>query len=99
MSANNKNSDQIKPFQYLDQIPNAESNPEFWNIITSPHFVNAANYLILNELRKYSAESLNSEACRVQLAKMQAYSNLLDLPRALLNQAEQDPMRNDDLPE
>ena len=99
MSANNKNSEEAKPFHYLDQIPTAESDPNFWNVITSPHFLNVANYLILNELRKYPAESLSDNACRVQLAKMQAYSNLLALPRALLYQGESDPLQNDDLPE
>lgn len=99
MSANKNNSDSVKPFYYLDTIPDAEKNPDFWNIITSPHFSNVANYLIINEVRKYSAENITDAACRVQLAKIQAYANLLDLPRALLNNKDEDPSYEDILPD
>lgn len=73
----------------VDDIPTEDQDEKFYEFIRDDKFKAIANLLILNELRKYDPEAITSEACKVSLAKMKAYQELLDLPSALLNKPEE----------
>ncbi len=87
------------PFYTIDEIPDPEKNPEFWSTIQSPHFKSSINFLIINEIRKYSPETMSSASCRTQLAKLKAWQELLDLPKGLLNQEDKEGSPSDEIPE
>jgi len=88
-----------KPIYNLTDLPEPDKEPEFWTFIADPNFKVVANLMILNEIRKYVPEQLTSEACRTQLAKIRAYQELLDLPRALENKDFEEMKSTDELPE
>lgn len=72
-------------FLHLDELPDEKSSPEFWGLITSENFKAVANFLIVNEIRKYPIESLSDSACRVQLARIKAFQEMLDFGKAAIN--------------
>lgn len=86
------------PILNLDQIPKEDKDPEFWGIITSPHYSRVLNFVIINEIRKYDPETLSEPACRVQLAKIKAIQELMDFPNALIAGGDQKEI-SDELPE
>ena len=73
----------------VKDIPTEEQDNQFYEFIRNDRYKEIANLLILNELRKYDPEALTPEACKVTLAKMKAFQELLDLPDALLNKTEE----------
>lgn len=81
----------MDPYYTLDNIPDAEKNPDFWRIVQSPEFKHTVNFLILNEIRKFDPASLTNDSTRSQLAKLKAWQELLDLPDALLNKDKEAP--------
>lgn len=85
----------IHPFLNLDDVPTPEKDPEFWTLITNPNFKTTINYLILNEIRKYNPEQLSADACRVQLAKLKAWEELLDFPNALISAGEKETLNDE----
>lgn len=81
----------------MDELPTPESTPEFWRDIQSDHVKNNINFQILNEIRKYEPELLSEAACRVQLAKLKAMIEMLDLPKSLLSHKNETQMQMNDL--
>ena len=86
-----------KPFYLAEDIPNEKDDPEFWQTLQSPGFKHSINFLIINEIRKYDPEALSTASIRSQLAKLKAYQELLDLPKALLEK-DKEPELTDELP-
>ncbi len=87
----------IKPFYLAEDIPDPKEDSEFWQTMQSPGFKHSVNFLIINEIRKYNPESLSVASTRTQLAKLKAYQELLDLPKALLDK-DKEPELTDELP-
>lgn len=87
-----------KPLYYLPEDTKEIDDPEFWKVLTSEGFKKAVNFLILNTLRSGDAERMDDNQCRVMLARAQAFTHLLDFPKALLSQQETDTA-TDELPE
>lgn len=86
------------PILNLSDIPEADKDPEFWGIITSPHYTRVMSFMLINEVRKYDPETLSEPACRTQLAKIKAIQEIMDFPNALINGGE-DKEISDELPE
>lgn len=107
MNLNNKKSKQIKiskpnkeiPFIYTDEIPDNESNPDFWSSVENPHFRNSLNFLIINEIRKNQVINLTDNQCRSVLAKLEGYVSMLDLPKAIIRSTEEQEELIDEIPE
>lgn len=75
---------ELPEFLNINEPPDPKLYPEFWNLIQDKNFALAVNFLVINEIRKYAPEQLNSDQCRTQLGKIKALQELLDLPKALL---------------
>lgn len=75
-----------KPIHRTEDLPTEEEDPEFWTFIANENIPRIANFMLLREVRKYDPETLNSEQCRTQLAKIKAFQEMIDLPFVLKNQ-------------
>lgn len=88
-----------KQYYNLAEIPEPEKDSELWDLINHPRFKEIPTVLILNEVRKYDPATLTSEACRTQLAKIKAFSEMLDLPSFLQNRNNTQETSTDEIPE
>jgi hypothetical protein len=88
-----------KQYYNLAEIPEPEKDPQLWDLINHPRFKDLPNVLILNEIRKYDPATLTSEACRTQLAKLKAFSEVMDLPSFLQKRGIEQSESTDEIPE
>ncbi len=86
-------------FLHIDEVPDAQKDPEFWKVVQDPKLKTCINFLIINEIRKYDPLTLTPDQRLSHLAKIKGFQELLDFPKALLTIGEKDPESRDEIPE
>lgn len=62
-----------------EEIPNEENDPNLYAAADNPTLKGILVFQIINEIRKYNPEELTNRQCALQLAKLKAMTERIDL--------------------